>query len=69
MEIAKLSQKTKCDFAGCKNMADVMFLSKNDSRKKMSFCEECLKTMYEVYAKSVTPKAVEAPFKKQKKLR
>ena len=69
MIITKLTQKIKCDYAGCKNMAEIMILSETDAKKKMCFCQDCLKSMYDAYAKSVTPKAVEAPFKKQKKLR
>ena len=69
MIITKITHKTKCDYAGCKNMAEVMISSESDIKKKMCFCQECLKAMYEAYSKDVTPKAVEAPFKKQKKLR
>ena len=56
----------KCDFIGCKNLAKVAFIDSNDKKKKMCYCEECIKQIYETYAKTVTPKAIEAPFKKRK---
>ena len=69
MIITKITQKIKCDFSGCKNLAEIMISHENDFKKKMCFCESCIKSIYEGYSKSTTPKPVEAPFKKQKKLR
>lgn len=69
MIVTKTTQKTKCDFSGCKNLANFTILNINDSKNKMCFCDNCLKVIYEAYAQVVIPKAVEAPFKKQKKLR
>lgn len=69
MEINSVLHKTKCDFSGCKNMAEIEIKSKNDSKMKMVFCKNCLQNLTNAYQKATTPKAVEAPFKKQKKLR
>ena len=66
MELQNIEIKTKCDFIGCKNLAKVAFIEKSDRKKKMSFCEECIKQIYDCYARAVTPKAIEAPFKKRK---
>ena len=69
MIINNVSHKTKCDFWGCKNIAEVEVKDENDSKKKMVFCKDCLEGMLVAYKKATTPKGVEAPFKKQKKLR
>lgn len=69
MILEEVKGKTKCDFAGCKNLADFVVSDASDNKKKMCFCDACLKEIYEIYAKFTVPKSVEAPFKKQKKLR
>ena len=66
MEIINIVYKTKCDFSGCKNMAEIEIKDETDSRKKMVFCKSCLDNMFNSYLKITVPKAVEAPFKKQK---
>ena len=69
MEITNVTYKTKCDFSGCKNLAEIIIRDEIDSRREMAFCKSCLDGMLEMYLKTKVPKAVEAPFKKQKKLR
>ena len=69
MNINFVSHKTKCDFPGCKNFAEIEIKDENDNKKKMVFCKSCLNNMLNSYLKATTPKAIEAPFKKQKKLR
>lgn len=66
MELIKVDIKTKCDFVGCKNLANVAFIDENDKKKKMCFCNECAKNVYQTYAKQVTPRAIESPFRKRK---
>ena len=66
MELQTIEIKTKCDFVGCKNLAKVAFIYPFDKKKKMNFCEQCIKEIYECYAKTTTPKAIEAPFKHKK---
>lgn len=69
MQITKILLKTKCDFPGCKNLADESICDEHDSSKKMDLCNSCLTKIYECVAKTIVPKGVESPFKKQKKLR
>ena len=69
MIINDVTGKTKCDFAGCKNLAEHIIVNQSDDKKRMCFCKECLIAMYECVAKFITPKSIEAPFKKPKKLR
>ncbi|MBO7526953.1 MAG: hypothetical protein J6T74_03540 [Clostridia bacterium] len=66
MELSIIEIKTKCDFVGCKNLAKVAFIYPLDKKKKMNFCEECIKEIYECYAKTITPKALQTPFKNKK---
>ena len=69
MNVLKLLHKSKCDFFGCKNMAEIEIKDDLDSKKKMVFCLECLDKIGNVFLKNKTPKALESPFKKQKKIR
>lgn len=69
MIINDVSHKTKCDFSGCKNLAETEIKDETDTKKKMVFCKNCLESMLFAYLKTTTPKGVEAPFKKHKKLR
>ena len=69
MNIFNVLHKTKCDFSGCKNMAEKEIKDENDDKKKMVLCKDCLENMLLAYLKQTTPKALQSPFKKQKKLR
>ena len=69
MEISECKHKTKCDFFGCNNLAKYSFQSKGLLKRDLSFCEECLKGMYQAIAKLQTPKGIKSPFKLNKKLR
>lgn len=69
MILNEVTHKTKCDFAGCKNLAEICFADENDTKKKICLCKNCASEIYVILAKQNTPKGIEAPFKKQKKLR
>ena len=69
MEIRECKHLTKCDFLGCNNLAKYSFSTKGIIRRDLSFCEECLRGMYEATGKLQTPKGVNSPFKLNKKLR
>ena len=60
--------KTKCELAGCKNLAKIMIKDEIDSKKKIELCDECLENIAKVYLKSKVPKGIKAPFKNQKKI-
>jgi len=64
----KILYKTKCDISGCKNIADCVFADEVDCNKKISLCNDCMKKIYECIAKTITPKGVDSPFKKQRKI-
>ena len=68
MEINECKHFTKCDFYGCNNKAKYSFSTKGIIRRDLSFCEDCLKGMYEATGKLVTPKGTKSPFKLNKKL-
>ncbi len=68
MKIIKIAYKTKCDFPGCKNLATCTISDEVDLGKKLGLCDECLNSIYESVAKSLIPKSIDAPFKRQKKL-
>lgn len=69
VQLIKPTFKTKCDVAGCKNLAENIFCDELDTKKKICFCDDCLNLIYSAYSKRVVPKSVESPFKIQKKLR
>ena len=69
MEIRECKYMTKCDFYGCNNLAKYSFSTKGIIRRDLSFCESCMKGMYESIAKMQTPKGIESPFKNKQKLR
>lgn len=69
MEMTKINYKTKCDFPGCKFFAEHIIKDEIDVNKKLNLCESCLIKIYEVIAKTIVPKGVDSPFKKQRKLR
>lgn len=69
MQIEKCKHPTKCDFVGCKNLADYQFSTKGILKRELAFCESCLQEMYLEISKMQIPKPVEAPFKLPKRLR
>ena len=69
MELCECKHITKCDFHGCQNLAKYSFSTKGILRRDLSFCESCMRGMYEEIGKLQTPKALEGPFKLNKKLR
>lgn len=69
MEIRETKYLTKCDFYGCNNLAKYSFSTKGIIRRDLSFCESCMRGMYESIAKLQTPKGIEGPFKTKQKLR
>lgn len=66
MNLETINIKTKCDFVGCKNLATIVFFDSEDKKKKMNFCNHCVQSIYDAYAKTITPKGIEAPFKTRK---
>lgn len=69
MEIKKISNKLKCDFPGCKNLADISIGDQLDKNKTFNLCEDCKSKIYECIAKTIVPKGISAPFKKEVKLK
>ncbi len=69
MQIEKCKKATKCDFIGCQNLADYSFSTKGIIRKELSFCDDCLKGMYEEIAKLQVPKATNSPFKLKSRIK
>lgn len=69
MQIEKCVHKTKCDFAGCNNLADYSLSTKGILKRDLCFCEDCLKGIYEAVAKMQTPKGTKSPFKLNERLR
>lgn len=67
MEIRGCKHFVKCDFFGCNNVAKYSFSTKGIIKRDLCFCEECLKGMYEAIAKLQIPKAIESPFRLNKK--
>lgn len=67
MIVEKSKYKVKCDFYGCHNESCYSF-SKN-GEMPLNMCESCAKELVEDAKKQFTPKAIEAPFKKMKKIR
>ena len=61
MQICK--HQIGCDFYGCKNMAKYSFSTKGFIRRDLSFCDDCMKEMFECFSKRCVPKPVQAPFK------
>lgn len=61
--------KVKCDFYGCNNLAKYSFSTKGIIKRDLSFCEECLKGMYQEIAKLQKPRIVKSPFKLNQKSR
>ncbi len=69
MEIYPCKQKVKCDFAGCRNVADYSLVKGGLLRRDISLCEECMKEIYACISKLRVPKALESPFKLNKRLK
>lgn len=69
MKITKAIYRAKCDFPGCRNMAQSIISDNNDPNKKLDLCDDCLTAIYESVAKTVVPKGIDAPFKNQRRLR
>lgn len=69
MQIFECKHKTKCDFAGCKNIADFSLVKGGLLRRDICLCKECLNEIYEIVAKTKVPKAIESPFKLNKRLK
>lgn len=69
MQVEQVIHKTKCDFSGCKNLAQFELKDEIDNKKKIVLCEVCLQNIGKAYLKLTTPKQPQSPFKNQKKLR
>ncbi len=58
MEIKSQQQKIKCDVPGCKNKANYVVENKTFFfNNQLNLCEDCVKEIYEWYAKKTTPKS------------
>ena len=68
MKVDKIEIKTKCDFTGCKKLAEYRFCGEQ-AEKSMSFCSECIKELQKCISSKFAPATVDPPFKKTKKLR
>lgn len=69
MNIEKCRVKQKCDFIGCNNIADYSLNLEGSVKRDLSFCDRCLKEMYEAIGKVQIPKGVSSPFKLNKRLK
>lgn len=69
MQVYECKHRVKCDFAGCKNIADYTFVKGNVIKRDICLCKECLDEIYEAAAKIRVPKAIESPFKLNKRLK
>lgn len=69
MQIEKCKRPTKCDFIGCDNLADYSFSTKGLIKRELSFCNECLKGMYQEIGKLQVPKGTNSPFKLNQRLK
>ena len=63
MKVEKCTHKVKCDFGGCRNLADYYVSTRGLFKNEFAFCEECLKELYAELAKLFVPKAIESHFK------
>lgn len=68
MQMEKCTRMTKCDFAGCSNLADYCLSTKGVLKRELAFCSKCLKEMYVEIGKMQTPKATQSPFKLRPRL-
>lgn len=69
VEIYECKHKVKCDFSGCKNVANYSIVKRGLLRHDICLCRECLDEIYDCVAKIRVPKAVESPFKLNKRLK
>lgn len=69
MQIYESRYKVKCDFAGCRNVADYTLVKDGVFKRDICLCKECLDEIYEATAKVKVPKAIESPFKLNKRLK
>ena len=69
MEIYQCKHKVKCDFAGCKNLASYTLVKGGLLRRDICFCDECLNEIYDCVSRLKVPKAIESPFKLNKRLK
>lgn len=67
MIVKIVNKKIKCDFKGCKKIANYSFSFNGES--PLNFCEDCVKEMGEEIKKMFIPKPVEPPFKNMTKSR
>ena len=59
MEIKEAKFKVKCDVAGCRNYGMVYIENKGFLLDKSIYlCEDCVRQIYEWYAKRITPPSI-----------
>lgn len=69
MKIEKCQHKVKCDFDGCKNLADYYVSTRGFFRNEFAFCKSCMNELFEDLSKIFVPKAIESHFKPNRKRR
>ena len=69
MQIYECKHKVKCDFAGCKNVAEYSVVRSGIIRHDLCFCKECLQELYNCIGARIVPKAIKSPFKLNKRLK
>lgn len=68
MELVKLEKRLKCDIGGCKNYATYSVRhERGNFSNHLNLCEDCLKEMYSLFAKTVVPEALPAVFSGKRK--
>lgn len=67
MKIEKINRPIKCDFYGCTRMAKYGFSTKGFLRRELVFCEDCMKEMFECFSKEMVPRAIDPPYKTEKR--
>lgn len=69
MKVEKCTHKVKCDFCGCRNLADYCVSTRGLFKNEFAFCEECMKNLYTELSKIFVPKAIDSHYKPNRTLR
>ncbi len=62
-KVEKCLHKVKCDFNGCRNLANYYVSTRGFIKNEFAFCENCMKELFEELSKTFVPKAIESHFK------
>ena len=69
MKVEKFQHRVKCDFMGCRNLADYYVSTRGFVKNEFAFCANCMKGLFEELSKLYVPKAIESHFKPNRKRR